>query len=311
MVPLTSSNVLRILFAFVVQTAMFQNVWMHLITAPHLKNKASWNFVVPFSNFIACWANVTCSYEKEEHMRGHIKTIPTLIINPVTSDQSKKWNFKEKIRKMLAVTLDRILVNRFIKRRPEHIVDTPISGRSPLHKAEGLPAYTSQQNQHSQAPRKERSVCLKTPIAKGLCESMAIKHVPKGLHKALVIGLNGTYSHGNPLDHAIQDAKNFERCLQKLNTQSEDFHFEVEMLVDEGGKSVPRRKIFKALERLFGGARPNDLLILFFSGHCVRNEINGVVSLVTIEDNESFLLLPSTVLIFCFNSFEANVEHFE
>ncbi|CAE6515139.1 unnamed protein product [Rhizoctonia solani] len=145
---------------------------------------------------------------------------------------------------------------------------------------------------------------LKVPMAKGRSDPVSQAHIPKGDHRALVIGLNGPVAHKDrSLNFAAQDAKRFAKCLQELNKRDQrlgselsgGFNFSIELLTDEDGNSVPRKQVFRALSTLFNGAKPGDLLVLFFSGHCSVNKSNGVVSLMTVEGNESYLLVPSTV----------------
>ncbi|KAJ1306043.1 hypothetical protein OPQ81_010756 [Rhizoctonia solani] len=184
-------------------------------------------------------------------------------------------------------------------------VDT--ASETPLHRAlsdrdltqqtEGTSACPSHSVLSSPNPRKG----LRSPRAKG---PYKVAQVPKGAHKALVIGLNGPIAHKErSLGYAVQDAKRFEKCLKKLNGLGQQpnshlsggFNFEIEVLTDEDGKSVPRTKIFRALDTLFSGAKSEDLLVLFFSGHCSKNQPNGIVSLMTVEDNNNYRLVPSTV----------------
>ncbi|CAE6458020.1 unnamed protein product [Rhizoctonia solani] len=218
-----------------------------------------------------------------------------LLIGLVALERFKGWSCKGRLRDMLRFVQDRVPFSSPNERLPSRISATLVlGGRDLSQQLEGVPAYASN-NQPSQIPQKDLLGCLKAPRCKGRSESLVKANVPKGLHKALVIGLNSADSHGEPLNHAIRDAKNFEGCLKKLNNLSGGFHFEVEMLIDEDRKSVPRTRVFRALEKLFSGAKPDDLLVLFFSGHCSKNQSNGVVSLMTVEDNQSFRLIPSTV----------------
>ncbi|KAH7334741.1 caspase domain-containing protein [Rhizoctonia solani] len=145
---------------------------------------------------------------------------------------------------------------------------------------------------------------LRVPRAKGRSEPVTSVDIPSGAHKALVIGLNGPMSHKErSLDYAVQDAKRFEKCLKELNNLdqqtdsqlSRGFDFNIELLTDEGGKCVPRTKVLRALDTLFSGAQPGDLLVLFFSGHCATIKPNGIVALLTVENNNSSRLVPSTV----------------
>ncbi|CAE6506433.1 unnamed protein product [Rhizoctonia solani] len=113
---------------------------------------------------------------------------------------------------------------------------------------------------------------LKAPKAKGRAEPAPQLHVPKGDHRALVIGLNGPTAHKERrLDYAVRDAKRFEKCLKELNNLSQRpdsqlsgcFNFKIEVLTDEDEKCVPRARVFRALETLFKDAKSGDLLVLF------------------------------------------------
>ncbi|CAE6486912.1 unnamed protein product [Rhizoctonia solani] len=128
--------------------------------------------------------------------------------------------------------------------------------------------------------------------------------VPKGDHKALVIGLNGPmHPTERSLDYATQDARRFERSLKELNNLgqspdsrlSQNFNFKIEVLTDEDGQNVSRVAIFRALDTLFTGAKPDDLIVLFISGQCSLFGRNGIVSLMTVGDGEQLRLIPSTV----------------
>ncbi|CAE6417948.1 unnamed protein product [Rhizoctonia solani] len=178
-----------------------------------------------------------------------------------------------------------------------------LGGRDLLQRIERVSSHPSP-NTSTYVPLNDSLRYLKAPKAKGHSEPAPQAHVPQGNHKALVIGLNGPIAHKDrSLNYAVRDARRFEKCLQKLNTldQSADsqlsgrFNFSIEVLTDEDGECVPRARVFKALDALFKGAKSGDLLVLFFSGHCYRMNLGEIISLMTVESESKFLLVPSTV----------------
>ncbi|QRV98002.1 ICE-like protease (caspase) p20 domain protein [Ceratobasidium sp. AG-Ba] len=113
--------------------------------------------------------------------------------------------------------------------------------------------------------------------------------------KALTIGINSTrLGDDKRLRYAAEDAKRFKRCLtDKLNFKNEN----VRVLIDDEGTSgvVSREMIVRDLEWLFGDAVADDMLVLFISGHCVFNESNRIVSLISVEPNLQSRYIPSTL----------------
>ncbi|KAG8689801.1 hypothetical protein FRC11_000504 [Ceratobasidium sp. 423] len=263
------------------------------------------------SNALLYHATMLYGPEREEHIVGYFNGVWILAIGLVVAlDLYDRWIHGGKRGIMVVVTLTGGPNGSHDESLSGGTNKTPlllkVSGdRDPSPQIEGLPESPSHSTPNFVLLNKPIKA-LGAPRAKGRSEPATRAHVPKGDHKALVvqIGLDGPVGHKDrPLDYAVRDAKLFEKRLKELNELARqpdsplfgNFDFKIEVLTDEGGKSVPRTTVFKALRALFNGAKADDLLVLFFSGHCCLNPSNEVVSLMTVEDNQSYRLVPSTV----------------
>ncbi|CAE6502386.1 unnamed protein product [Rhizoctonia solani] len=259
-------------------------------------------------NALLYHATMPYGLEREEHIAHYFNGVWILVIGLVVAlDQYERWIHREKRGLMEIFTLNGGLNGSLDESPSEDINETPLlkalGGHDLSRQIEGTPASSSHSTPNF-VRLKNPLKGLEAPRAKGRSEPVARAHIPKGDHKALVIGLDGPVAHKDrSLDYAVRDAKLFEKRLKELNDLGQQsgshlsghFDFKIQVLTDEGGKIVPRTEVFKALRALFDGAKSDDLLVLFFSGHCCLTKPNGVVSLMTVEENQSYRLVPSTV----------------
>ncbi|KAG8701356.1 hypothetical protein FRC08_004127 [Ceratobasidium sp. 394] len=120
--------------------------------------------------------------------------------------------------------------------------------------------------------------------------------------RALSIGINGRQlGPEKALKYAVADAERFTKCLTNNLGFKEE---QVRTITDGESGTIRTDEILPELEWLFngaGGASPDDVLVLFISGHCHFNEANKIVSLVSMEGDLKHILIPSTVFGSYFN----------
>lgn len=90
------------------------------------------------------------------------------------------------------------------------------------------------------------------------------------MRKALIIGLNNY--PGAKLNGCINDASNMECILSKNGDESPNFS--VKLITDELSV-VTKTQLLKNIEELFMG--PNDVALLYFSGHGLLKETGGYI----------------------------------
>jgi hypothetical protein len=88
------------------------------------------------------------------------------------------------------------------------------------------------------------------------------------LKKALVVGING-YGFPNDLGSSTRDAEAFADVLETV------YRFDHVRMLRDG--DATRDGVDRGLEWLCQSANTNDRLAVFFSGHGVRFERNGVI----------------------------------
>ncbi|CAE6482365.1 unnamed protein product, partial [Rhizoctonia solani] len=266
------------------------------------------SLVTFFGNAPAHHASVACAPKREEHIFSYFSVALLFAIGLLALHQYQIWKHSRGGGVMSVVTPTSGSSSRSIEDSSDNIDDeTPLlkalGGHDLCQCIEGTPTRSSHSTSSHLLPN-NLPKGLRAPRAKGLSEPITQVCVPSGAQKALVIGLNGPISHKErSLDYAVLDAQRFEKCLKELNNLgrqpnsqlSAGFDFQIEVLTDEGGKCVPRKKVLRALDALFSGAKTGDLFVLFFSGHCSTIKPNGIVALLTVEDDNSSLLVPSTV----------------
>ncbi|CAE6494961.1 unnamed protein product [Rhizoctonia solani] len=248
--------------------------------------------------------------EREEHIFSYFSTVLVLIVGWITLYQYQMWKHREEGLAIPVVTPTVESDDQLDENSLEDTVEIPLLKALGGHDLSQPIEYVSTRQSPHHVPAcvhsNIRMIGLEAPRAKGRSEPAprAQVNVLKGDQKALVIGLDGPVAHKDrSLHHASRDARRFSECLKELNNASQRpgsqlsgcFNFSIEMLTDGDGEYVSRTKVFKALENLFKGAKAGDLLVLFFSGHCSRKYLGGIVSMMTVEDEKSFLLVPSTV----------------